>query len=86
MTDRNKVNLGDKVKDDLTGFSGIVSGIADYLTGCSQACVQPPQTETGTFVESRWFDVDRLTVVEPKAYTHTVTTSRGGPDRGAPTK
>ena len=86
MAHRNGIALGDKVEDTITGFSGLVTGIADYLTGCSQACVQPRTKDSGDFQDSRWFDVDRLVTIERKAVTHIVTTAKGGPSRGAPTK
>jgi hypothetical protein len=85
-SDRNGINLGDKVKESVTGFSGTVTGIADYLTGCSQACVQPGTDEKGAWQEARWFDVDRLATIEARAVTHTVSTARGGPAGSAPTK
>ncbi|QXN71258.1 hypothetical protein RCKVOTHE_57 [Rhodobacter phage RcKvothe] len=84
--DRNGIDLGDKVRDNVTGFAGTVTGIADYLTGCSQASIQPPCDEKGGFVEARWFDVDRLHVVEKKVAVHVVKTARGGPAGSAPIK
>ena len=37
-----KTELGQKVKDSITGFAGIVTGRAEYITGCHQILVQPP--------------------------------------------
>lgn len=51
--------LGNTVKDRVTGFSGVVTGVVHYLTGCSQALVQPP-VKDGELKESHWFDVQRL--------------------------
>jgi hypothetical protein len=50
------------VKDSFTGFIGIVTGHADYLTGCDQYLVQPPAKD-GEWKEGRWFDEKRLVVV-----------------------
>ncbi|QXN71658.1 hypothetical protein RCKEMMY_59 [Rhodobacter phage RcKemmy] len=83
---RNGIELGDKVRDDVTSFAGTVTGIADYLTGCSQALIQPPCTDAGAFQEGRWFDVDRLIATEKKAVVHVVKTARGGPAGSAPVK
>jgi hypothetical protein len=52
--------LGFKAKDKITGFNGIVVGKCEYLTGCTQFGVQPEVTETGAFVDLRWFDEGRL--------------------------
>ncbi len=51
--------LGLEVQDRLTGFTGLVTGICVYLTGCNQALVQP-KVKDGAFVEARWIDVQRL--------------------------
>lgn len=86
QSDRNGLELGDKVKESVTGFAGTITVIADYLTGCSQACVQPATDEKGAWQEARWFDVNRLTKTEARAVVHEVKTARGGPAGGAPTK
>ena len=82
----NGIDLGDKAKDAITGFAGVVTGICHYLTGCSQASIQPLVDEKGGFTEARWFDVDRLQVVEKNAVQHVVRTDRGGPAGSAPIK
>ncbi len=84
--DRNGITLGDKARDSLTGFSGTVTGIADYFTGCSQASLQPLIPEGGDYKGPSWFDVDRLEVTRATAVVHEVKTARGGPSGGAPTK
>ena len=85
-SNRNGLTLGDKVREDVTGFSGTITGIADYLTGRSRACVQPATDDKGAWQEERWFDVDQLTVLEAQAVDYKVKTLRGGPSGGAPTK
>jgi hypothetical protein len=57
------VNLGDEVKDTITGFKGIAIGKASYLTGCDQCAVQP-KIKDGSFVDAQWFDIGRLEVVK----------------------
>lgn len=52
--------LGSKVKDKITGFSGIVLGYVSYISGCNQALVSPPVGSDGTFKDSHWFDEQRL--------------------------
>lgn len=86
MNDRNNISLGDFVRDALTGFEGTVTGIADYLTGCSQASVQPGVVKDGALSSAVWFDVDRLQVIEKQRFKNVVRTSAGGPYGGAPTK
>lgn len=54
-----KFNNGDPVSDKVTGFSGTVTGRADYITGCRTYLVQPAMKD-GAWVDSRWLDEDRL--------------------------
>jgi len=54
------ITLGSKVKDKITGFTGIVTGRCEYITGCNQVLVAPQVTESGDFKESHWFDEQRL--------------------------
>lgn len=76
------MKLGIKVKDKITGFTGIVMGHVQYLTGCGQSLVQPPVKESGDYVDSRWFDDDRLEITDNKPLDLTITTN--GPDKEAP--
>lgn len=75
---------GDKVRDIITGLEGIVTGTADYLTGCKQLLVNPQQVKDGETVPGSWLDIDRLHVLEPNAVRIAVTAP--GPDREAPRK
>lgn len=60
-----RIEMGDKVRDNITGFIGVVIGKTQYITGCNQVLVQPPiKQEDGSFVEGRWIDEERLEVVE----------------------
>jgi len=57
------IKMGDKVKDSISGFSGIVIGRAEYLYGCVQILVQPESLqEDGDPMESRWMDEQRFDV------------------------
>lgn len=51
-----------KAKDKITGFEGIVTGHADYITGCDQYILQPPSKD-GEFKEARWFDENRIEIL-----------------------
>ena len=54
------MQLGITVVDKVTGFTGIVLGFVQYISGCNQALVSPPLAQDGSFRESQWFDVQRL--------------------------
>lgn len=54
-------NFGKTATDKLTGFTGTVSGGAQYITGCDQYLVQPKCSEDSSKLpESTWFDENRL--------------------------
>lgn len=78
------IENGTTVKDRVTGFSGVVTGRCDYLTGCRQYLVQPAIDKDEKFVESRWFDEDRLLVQD--APTLALEVRRAGHDSSAPIK
>ena len=50
------IELGMKVKDKVSGFQGIVTGVASYLTGCDRACVESETAPDKSF----WIDFPRL--------------------------
>lgn len=54
------MELGIKVKDRISGFSGVVTGFVTYLTGCNQALVAPAIGKDGNLRHAEWFDVQRL--------------------------
>lgn len=65
------IKLGDRVKDKITGFQGIATGICDYITGCKQVLVTPEAQGNGhveKLPDSCWLDIDRLNAVESAAF------------------
>lgn len=59
------VNLGDKVKDQVTGFTGIVIAKTIWLYGCDRVSVQPQDLDKdGKVKESQTFDEKQLILVK----------------------
>jgi hypothetical protein len=54
------IKLGDRVKDSITGFKGIVTGRFEYLNGCVRLAVTPEELKDGKPVEDMVFDEGRL--------------------------
>lgn len=67
--------LGDIVTDRITGFTGTVTGIAEFLYGCKRVLIQPSELKDGKPIEDMWFDDQR---VDPKS-----TVKSGGPQHDA---
>ena len=59
-----KADFGKKARDKITGFSGTITGMNSWITGCDQILLQPPINEKGEWQESRWFDDSRIEVIE----------------------
>lgn len=56
-----RFELGQEVKDRLTGFKGYITGRCEYLTGCIQYSINPKikKGDTG-YPQGTWMDEDRL--------------------------
>lgn len=51
---------GDRVRDKVTRFEGIVISRADHISGCNTYGVQPVDLKDGAPQDVRWFDEPRL--------------------------
>ena len=73
------IKLGEKVKDSITGFEGIVVCRADYLNGCVQLQVQSQELKDGKIIKAEWIDEPQLIVLEkPLEPEETKDTPGGG--------
>jgi phage terminase large subunit-like protein len=72
------IAMGVTVRDRITGFTGVVIGRTEYISGCDQALVQPQAKPDGEYVEGRWFDQQRLEVVDAAPVTLENGTTPGG--------
>ncbi|RWC23128.1 MAG: hypothetical protein EOS55_14055 [Mesorhizobium sp.] len=79
-----KAVLGTTLRDVITGFSGVVVGRVEYLTGCNQALLQPKVGENGALIESVWIDEQRLGPVAGVARIKIDNGATPGADRPAP--
>ena len=77
------INLGDKVKDPITGFVGIVVCRHEYLNGCARVTVQPPVNKAGELQDEGTFDEPQLKVVRRRVIKGDQT-DNGGPSRYMP--
>jgi len=62
-----KFNLGDEVKDDITGFKGVIEYRMQWLTNCNAYGVLPSGLDPhGKPKERQQFDEPRLKLLKPK--------------------
>ena len=57
------IQLGNTYRDKITGFEGIATGHAQYISGCNQVLLAPKVGEDGSIRGSEWFDLQRLEAV-----------------------
>ena len=81
------LELGKKGKDQITGFTGIITGSASYLYGCDQYCLTPCVTKDGKITEGEWFDEGRIKITGKGVLAESVEAEKpGGPQRDMPRK
>jgi len=78
------VELGDEVKDNLSGVSGTVVAIAKYLYGCTQLnlCRKKKNQEEPKYF---WVDEPQVTIIKKQVQPKPVVKNHG-PQRTPPPK
>lgn len=62
-----RFKLGSKVKDKVTGYTGIVTTRTEHLNGCIQYGVNGPVDEQGKMIEGYNIDEQQLELIEEDA-------------------
>ncbi len=76
--------LGYTMRDRVTGFTGVVTGACEYITGCSQILLVPPVDEAGKMRDSNWFDLQRCEVIPTHSRVAVDNGDTPGCDKEAP--
>jgi len=76
---KQKIQLGDKVKDRITGFTGIATSKMEFLNGCIQYEVTPKMGKDNVMPEGTFIDIQSLEVITPKK-TERIKEDTGGPN------
>jgi hypothetical protein len=77
--DTNGIEIGDKVRDTITGLEGIVTGMTQWTTGCARAIVQAPIDKDGKVPDGYSVDVLQVVVTTPGPRHGATNTNKGGP-------
>lgn len=59
-----KFNLGNNLKDAVTGYQGICTARHEYLNGCIRYTLARPLDKDGKVQEDHWFDEAVLSFVD----------------------
>lgn len=93
MADWKPVGLGDRAKDPITGFSGIVTSVTTFLHGCIRIGISPEKLDKeGKPQEEKYFDQSQVMLVKERVHAPMVLSvgetpkpekrrSNGGPAR-----
>lgn len=85
---KQTVELGDRVKCEVTGLEGIVTTVAKNLYGCDRIVVQPKVAADGKVPESTWVDLTGAIIIKKgvvKGHTGKDRGELGGPSLGIQT-
>lgn len=84
------IELGDIVRDKITGFEGVAIGRLQWLHGCERIYVQSKELKDNKPIDPVAFDMPQLQFIErPGAAATSTDPTRekpGGPDRGIETR
>lgn len=58
-----KFKNGDEVIEKVTGFQGVITGTAFYLTGCTSHLVTAKMSDIGKEPVALWYDEGRLSFI-----------------------
>lgn len=72
---------GDEVKEKVTGFKGVITGTAFYLTGCNQYLVTAKPKDEFSEPVALWYDEGRLEFLENKVKPEAVKGKEKGSDK-----
>ena len=88
MTEKQfKFANGQTVKEKITGFKGVITGTAYYITGCNQYLIVPKCQPDGKVAEGTWYDEGRLVLQKGENWEEKdVEAKENGADTQAPNK
>lgn len=79
------VKLGQKIRDTVTGLTGIAVSVHSYLQGCRRITIQPPMAADGKVPDSYTVDEPQVEIIDdgimPSVDPTPPVDRRGGPAR-----
>jgi hypothetical protein len=58
------IKLGDQARDQISGFSGVVVAITEWLNGCRRITIQPKALFEGKPIDNNTFDAEQVEKIE----------------------
>ncbi len=81
-----RIELGDRVRDKISGFTGIATSRHEYMNGCVRYTIDSEELKDGKPVDGQWFDEQQIEIVEAKEIeaAKDAVASIGGPQPAPP--
>lgn len=79
MKVKTEIVLGQKVKDKVSGYTGIAVAKTDFLNGCCRISVQAPVGKDGKVPDQEWFDNQQIQVITKRPILEQKKLKTGGP-------
>lgn len=76
---KDKIELGDEVRDTVTGFKGKAVARTTWISGCDRINVQPPVGKDGKLSETASFDEPMLEIIKKAKVRAEMPIKKGGP-------
>lgn len=64
LTHPDKIELGDLVKDRITGYTGVVECISEWLNSCRRITVKSQKLKDGLPCDNHTFDAPQIEIIE----------------------
>lgn len=61
---KKEVQLGNKVRDLVTGIEGTATAFAYYLNGCERVAIEPPAENNKVSDKVEWADIQQVQYVD----------------------
>ena len=77
------IQLGSKVRDTITGFTGIAIARTEWMYGCARITIKPQELKDGATIEAESFDEQQVVLVQEDVPTVSPQSSAtsGGPQK-----
>jgi hypothetical protein len=73
------VNLGDTARDKITGLTGTVVAITEWLHSCKRVTIQSTELRDGKPLDNQTFDGPQMELVKKAGYYEPEARKTGGP-------
>ncbi len=61
---KGKPELGDTVRERVTGFEGVINSITRYVNGCERIAVQSAVLKDGLPADAQFFDIMEVDIIK----------------------